>query len=73
MYWGRRVRGFRPPCHVFQPWENSHLMVVAVQGALLSCDLQQVVVVHETNKGLRREVRGAYIWWGTPYGGRHGL
>src|SRR5712691_12658729 len=31
--WGRRVRGFRPPSSVFQPWENSRLMVVAVQGA----------------------------------------
>ena len=32
---GRRVRGFRPPCHVFQPWESSRLVVVAVQGAPL--------------------------------------
>jgi len=30
---GRRVRSFRPPCLGFQPWENSRLMVVAVQGA----------------------------------------
>ena len=30
---GRRVRGFRPPCLGFQPWENSRLVVVAVQGA----------------------------------------
>ena len=30
---GRRVRGFHPPCLGFQPWENSRLMVVAVQGA----------------------------------------
>ena len=32
-----------------------------------------MVVVHETNKGFGRKVGGAYIRWGAPYGGRHGL
>jgi hypothetical protein len=39
----------------------------------LSGDLQQVMVVHESDQGFGWEVDGANIWWGTPHRGRHGL
>jgi hypothetical protein len=42
---GRRVRGFRPPRLGFQPWENSRLVVVAVQGAPPNCYLCMVYLL----------------------------
>jgi hypothetical protein len=38
-----------------------------------SGNLKQVVVVHESDQGFRWKVERAYIRWGTPYRGRHGL